>query len=387
MIKSILKLIWNRKRKSALMIIEMFISFLLLFALFVMVIKNVTNYFDPKGFDYENVWVVKMDFWGNGLSNEQNELTINQLKRNIASMPDVLFLANTSSNFPYAQGGRSTTLHYNNQKIQADNVKTDDAFAQVLNIHFKEGRWYNKSDEGQKTVPIVINQKLKEELFGDKNAIGKIIHSGALKVVGVVEHYKVKGEYSKEPKIYFARFKPKEFENILLIKAKPGAGIMFEEQLAYTATTIAKDWTIRVEPLTKYRKDIFQLTWVPILIFGGVCCFLILNIILGLLGILWYNIKNRIPEIGLRQSVGASARKIYQQFIGEMLLLTTLGFIPGLIVAIQFPLLEVFEIENKTYLLAAICSVLLIYILVFISSFIPSIQATKIQPAIALHEE
>ena len=92
-------------------------------------------------------------------------------------------------------------------------------------------------------------------------------------------------------------------------------------------------------------------------------------------------------EIGLRQSVGASAGKIYQQFIGEMLVLTTLGFIPGILVAIQFPLLHAFEIENEIYLLAMLCSVLIIYALVLISSFIPSIQAVKTQPAMALHEE
>lgn len=387
MIKSIFKLIWKRKRRSTLMIVEMFISFLLLFALFAMVIKNIRSYIEPTGFDYQNVWVMKMDIWGKGLSDEQNELSIDQIKRNISTMPDVLSLSNTTANLPYSQGISSTTMHYNDLKISTNRVLSDDNFAEVLDIELKQGRWYNKADEGNKEIPIVINQKLKEAMFENENAIGKIVHSGEFKVVGVVDHYKIKGEYSEEPNIFFARFKPGRFEEVFLLKVKPDAGIAFEEQLMNTASNIAKDWTIRIKPLSSYRKDAFQLTWIPILIFGGVCVFLILNIILGLLGILWYNINNRIPEIGLRQSVGASAGKIYQQFIGEMLVLTTLGFIPGILIAIQFPLLHAFDVENEIYLLAILCSILIIYVLVFISSFIPSIQAVKTQPAIALHEE
>nr|WP_319999797.1 FtsX-like permease family protein [uncultured Draconibacterium sp.] len=390
MIKSMFKLIWKRKRRSALMIVEMFISFFLLFALFAMVLKNVQSYVEPTGFDYENVQVMKMNIWGTGLTDEQNQSIMNQLKMNISPMPDVLSLSNTSGNFPYAQSTTSTMLEYNEHKVYPNRVRSDDNFAEVLGMKLKQGRWYDKSDEGNNEIPIVINQKLQEALFGGENAIGKIVTSGEnkYKVVGVVEHYKIKGEFSEEPSIFFSRIIPdSRIENILLLKVKPNAGIAFEEQLMNTASGIAKDWSIRLEPLSSYRKDAFQLTWIPILIFGGVCVFLILNIILGLLGILWYNIKNRIPEIGLRQSVGASAGKIYQQFIGEMLVLTTLGFIPGLLIAIQFPLLHAFDIENEVYLLAILCSVVVIYALVFISSFIPSIQAVKIQPAMALHEE
>lgn len=390
MIKSIFRLIWKRKRRSILMITEMFISFLLLFGLFTMVINNIKGYFEPTGFNYENVWVMRMNnISGAGLSDEQNKLTIDQLERNITTMPDVLSLSNTSGNFPYNQSEMSTNIMYNEKTVYPNVVNSDDAFAQVLGIDLKQGRWYNNNDDGTNETPIVINQKLKEALFGNEDAIGKIVSSGddKYKIVGVVEHYKVKGEYSEEPNIFFTRMVPNRFGEVFLLKVKPGAGIAFEEELMNTASNIAKDWTIRLEPLSKYRNDAFQRTWIPILIFGGVCIFLILNIILGLLGVLWYNINNRIPEIGLRQSVGASAGKIYQQFIGEMLVLTTLGFIPGILVAIQFPLLHAFEVKNEIYVLSIFCSVFIIYMLVFISSFIPSIQAVKTQPAMALHEE
>src|SRR5688500_4452622 len=58
MFKHLFKLIWNKKKQNFLLITEMFVSFLVLFAVFSMVVYFYQNYKKPRGFDYENVWVV-----------------------------------------------------------------------------------------------------------------------------------------------------------------------------------------------------------------------------------------------------------------------------------------------------------------------------------------
>jgi hypothetical protein len=45
----------------------------------------------------------------------------------------------------------------------------------------------------------------------------------------------------------------------------------------------------------------------------------------GLFGVLWQNTTQRIPEIGLRRAVGASAADIYRQIVAEQLLLSSAG--------------------------------------------------------------
>ena len=109
--------------------------------------------------------------------------------------------------------------------------------------------------------------------------------------------------------------------------------------------------------------------------------------ILGLFGVLWYNINNRKSEIGLRCALGATRDYIHKQFIGEMMVIATLGIIPGLIITIQFPILNVFNLESLVYYLAIAISILTIYILIIICALLPSAQAAKIKPATALHEE
>ena len=388
MIKSIFRLMWKRKKRSFLMIAEMFISMLLLFALSAMTINNIYHYNEPIGFDYENVWVLEMDFRGGQKDAAYKKQLIELLTSNIKSIPEVLEISNSSSCLPYSQGARMTTLHYKDKRIGNSNfINTDFHYSHALNLKVSEGRWYSVEDIGKKEIPIVINGKLKNVLFGDGSAIGEVIHSGMYKVVGLVDNYKIKGEFSKKSLVFFRMMKPDEFQNMLLVKTESGAGLAFEEQLTTVATSTAKEWTIKVSKLTEHRATSFKITWIPIIVFSSICGFLIINIIFGLFGILLYNINSRKPEIGLRRSVGATTGKIHQQFMGEMLMLTTMGIIPGIIIAVQFPLLKAFEIEPGIFLLAILGSTVVIYLLVLISSFIPSRYAAKTEPAVALHEK
>lgn len=388
MIKSVFRMIWLRKKQNALLIIELLLAFVILFALLCNVTNNFINYRAPLGFNFNDVIALNFEIWSSNTSSEENKKIMEQLKRNISAMPEVVSLSNSSSNIPYSQSTYSSYLKYGDKSCGNPNrVKTDANFQAVLGIEVNQGRWFNSSDDGAKEIPIVINKVLKDILFDNEAAVGKVIHSGQYKVVGVVDNYKIKGELNKELPVYFTRFKPGEFEEFFLIKVKKGTNIDFEARLMKIISPIAKDWTARIEPLTKYRTDNFRLRWIPILILSIICIFFIINIVLGLYGILWYNISKRKPEIGLRQSIGASKNKIYQQFILETLVIATLGVIPGIIVAMQFPILKVFDVDTIVYIIAMVITTTLIYLLVIASALLPSAQATRIQPAIALHEE
>jgi putative ABC transport system permease protein len=375
------------------MITEMFISFIILFALSSIITNSLYQYSEPKGYEYENVWIA--DMWFGKKSEEaasSPKVIIDLLKKNLLSIPDVMAVSNCSDNWPYSMSTNSSSMKYNEVQYHNLNVfSVDTELNKALNIDVSDGRWFGKEDFGLEKIPIVVNREFKELFFPDETAVGKELTTGfnadKFKIVGYVENYKIKGELSKTEPMYFRMIRGDHVSNILVIKTKPGAGKGVEEQLVNALKSIPKDWRINVKKITSYRNLYFKLKLVPILVLLSVCSFLIINIILGLFGTLLYNINNRKPEIGLRRSIGAPKGMIYQQFIGEMLMLTTLGIIPGIIVAIQFPLLKAFEIDTKIFVLAIIYSLAIIYLLVFIASFIPSRYAAKTEPAIALHEE
>ena len=122
---------------------------------------------------------------------------------------------------------------------------------------------------------------------------------------------------------------PAEFLDNIVIRVKPGVTSAFEEKLMKQASQIAKGWTIEMKTMDEMRTSDNKVTLIPLIIFSVVCGFLIINVALGLFGVLWYNINRRISEIGLRRAIGAASGQVYRQFIGEVLVLATFGIITG----------------------------------------------------------
>ncbi|MEO0877434.1 MAG: FtsX-like permease family protein, partial [Bacteroidota bacterium] len=119
----------------------------------------------------------------------------------------------------------------------------------------------------------------------------------------------------------------------------------------------------------------------------SICGFLILNIALGLFGVLFYNINKRRAEIGLRRALGASQSEITSQFTLEVFLVAFIAMLLAAILAVQFPLLGVLEIPSENFYWSILATFGLISIVVFACAFMPSRQAAGIHPAAALHEE
>ena len=60
MIRHLLKLVWNRKRSNALMILEICVSFLVVFVVATLGLFFLDNYRRPLGFEWKNVWNVRV---------------------------------------------------------------------------------------------------------------------------------------------------------------------------------------------------------------------------------------------------------------------------------------------------------------------------------------
>ena len=148
-----------------------------------------------------------------------------------------------------------------------------------------------------------------------------------------------------------------------------------------------KNSNVEIEHLLNKRTNKNYFTLVPMIVLLIVAGFLIVNVALGLFGVIWYNINKRRAEIGLRRAIGASGKSVSSQLVSESMILATLSLIIGIFFAIQFPLLNVFDLPADVYITAIILSILFIYLLVFLCSLYPGRQAAAIYPAVALHEE
>ena len=394
MIKHLFTLIWNKKKQNFLLMSEMLFSFLVVFAVFTLMVYYYRNYQKPMGFDYEDVWVVN---YNNSLKTNNTD-SINRfyesLRKTVKSMPLVKEISFCSDNVVLYQNTWQGGMKYNGKEVNSvNNFRVEDSYKDVLNIKMLEGRWFSKQDAVSNNRPVVINASLKEAMFGNENALGARMGENDDKnnmlVIGVVQDLKAKGDYTDAGKAVYEQIDTGSFHWLgkMMVKVSHSADAAFEGRLYRTLANSMKDSNVEIEHLTDKRKSINYFALVPMIVLSIVAFFLITNVALGLFGVLWYNINKRRGEIGLRRAVGASGRSVAAQLVGEALILTTLSLILGVFFAIQFPLLNVFDLPAGTYITALILSVVFIYVLVFICSLYPGRQAAAIYPAVALHEE
>lgn len=71
-----------------------------------------------------------------------------------------------------------------------------------------------------------------------------------------------------------------------------------------------------------------------------------------------------------------------------MFIITTIGLLAGVLVVVQFPLLNFMGFANpRVYTISAAISLALVYLLTTVCGLYPSRLATRVQPAEALHYE
>src|SRR6186713_1052726 len=108
MFKHLFKLIWNKKKQNFLLMTEMFVSFIVMFAVFTLMVYYYSNYKQPTGFDYDNVWVVNYRPPENISSADSVRLFHETLRRMLTSMPQIQAVSFTSPNVPFSMSTMNT---------------------------------------------------------------------------------------------------------------------------------------------------------------------------------------------------------------------------------------------------------------------------------------
>ncbi len=388
MIRHLLKLIWNRKGQHAFLMLEVLVVFVILYAVTVFVTFNLDRYRQPLGFDTEHVWLVYFN-----LPPGTDSLTVidtkKQLKTSMQNLPEIEAVAFSGGITPFSGSNWISSNNDMGFELRSWMADSDDQLPEVLGLKMNAGRWFSESDYTDKYTPIVVNQLFVDRYFPDSSMVGKVIRfDGEKRIMGVVDHYKYLGEFSEENPIILTPYFSWYSEGLtMLLRVKPGTDASLEETISKQTGNIARGWDFSIQSMETRRQRDSQEVWAPIVALLTICGFLVINVALGLFGVLMYNINRRRPEIGLRLAMGASPARIVRQFFAELLLITFLGLSLGIFFAAQFPLLGIAEIPTRIYLISGALSLGLIFGLVALCTLYPSYVASRIQPAVALHEE
>lgn len=387
MITHIIKLIWNKKGSNALMILEIFLSFLVLYFVLAYVLFNLEKTNAPLGFETKNQWHVYLDNLGM-LDSTELIATLDNLESNLLALDPVESISFANNVSPYSGNNWSTGTDDNGFNIHANIIPCDHNLSETMEMNMVEGRWFNEEDINAAIKPMIVNKEFMDKYYPEQSMIDStIIFQGTRKIIGVVEAYRYNGEFRELYPAVFNYFPRVENYSSVLLKMKPGTPASFEEKLAQVVNSSTKKSGNIIVNLDKSRVTSGRESWMIFYALLSVCAFLCINVALGLFGVLWYNINKRKSEIGLRQALGAHGADITTQFILEIMILTGVALILGIFFAIQVPLLNLTEFPNVMFYKAIVYASAIILTLVFVCALFPSIQAAKITPANSLHED
>ena len=402
MIKHLFKLIWNKKKANALISIEILISFLVLFGVVTMAALSIYRFKEPLGFSYANVWRVSIDsrLPFDSTYDDVKRSAMQQLLLAIRSKPQIENVA-TFAMPPY---GNSTSMwgdKVNGEMVTIFINNASEGALDILAMRLLSGRWFEEGDRALNYTPVVVNRALARKRFGSESPMGKNPYPkgdssptgrGArdFRIVGVIEEFRKDGEFSAPANVcieyYDIERTTQAMSSDLLIRVRPGTDVTFKEELNGALASTAKGWSFEIKTLEELRRADFKPRIAFMIAVGCIAGFLLLMVALGLIGVLWQNVARRTNEIGLRRALGSSARQVYWQILGELLVLTTFGLIVGTAIVVQFPLLNLIgEIPTGVYAVGLLLSTSLMYGLTVACGLYPSWLAMEIEPAEALH--
>lgn len=157
MIRHIFKLIWFKRKSNALMILEIFLAYLVLFAAFSFVIYQLRILEKPLGFKTIDRWMISLE--GLQAKDSAEVATImDQLKNELKASPNVESVGFTNSSTPFSNNTSTTGNDDMGFNVSSRIAEADEGFGEVMNINIIKGRWFNETDRQSKYRPIVVNE-------------------------------------------------------------------------------------------------------------------------------------------------------------------------------------------------------------------------------------
>ena len=400
MLRHLLKLTWKRKSRNLMLSLEILLAFAIVFALAAFGLRYLQLYRMPLGFDGADVWSVTVEAGDNRKARFDN-VVYDSFRRGLSELPEVTGVGFASFE-PYAMSTIASDLRRSGdsaKQVHTELLYADDGLAGVLGLNLVEGRWFSQRDNGSAQQPVVINRRMAEAMFPGERALGQQFVDGegakiteSYRVVGVVDAFRAKGELAAPVNFAFTRVEAGKADRdarTILVKLKPGVGRDFERRLNTRLKLIRNDWSYQIAPLSASRRSMLKSQTIPLIVVGVIAGFMLLMVAFGLFGALWQNTTQRIPEIGLRRALGASAADIYRQIVAEQFLLSSIAIVLALVLLVQLPLTGVLgeHLNWTVFLAAAALSMAVIYLLSLLCALYPGWRASRLSPTEALHYE
>lgn len=280
-----------------------------------------------------------------GMTDMLGMMSTNSLKeKDFESLKKKSNVPNAAKIMPLVYG--SETMVFENQTYRPTIFGATDFFAKIYNIYPDQGRIFTEEEANSYADVAVIGSKVKEELFGDSDALDKRV-----KIKG--RNFKIIGILSKKGQTTFINFDDTvivpyttaqqylfgiKYFNRFVVEADSEANVdRTVEDIKITLrnnhgiTDPEKD-DFFIETQAEGIKSVSAIMSVFTLFLTAVAAISLIVGGVGIMNIMLVSVTERTREIGLRKALGATSNDILTQFLLEAVTLTGTGGIIGIMI-------------------------------------------------------
>jgi predicted permease len=270
-------------------------------------------------------------------------------------------------------------------------------FFASLETPFLAGRDFNEHDTLHAPLVAVINESMARKFFGSPlSAVGKTFRngwneiSGPIQIVGVVKDTKYMSLRAEGEAIAYyplSQLPPMRWANFVLRANGPAASLIpgvkaAVDEVNHNITLQFRTLALQVDESLGRERLLATLSG----FFGALALALA---VIGLYGVMSYNVARRRNEIGIRMALGAQQARVLRMVLGEVAVLIVAGLALGLAVAVYSTRLLagfLYRLEpNDPTTLVTACAILAVSAVV--AGLLPARRAANLDPVTALREE